>query len=398
MNERAPTDSQTRATQLPGSTSELHDSSEVAASQLSLESVTKDFGQHRAVDQITFEVQPSEYVTLLGPSGCGKTTTLSLIGGYITPTGGRIYLDGVDITHTRPQSRNIGFVFQNYALFPHMTVRQNISFGLQVRKWSRSDVAKRVDEMLELVELTRFAEYKPDALSGGMQQRVALGRALAIKPAVLLLDEPFAALDVQLRGEMQREVRRIQQELGVATVHVTHDQDEAMSMADRLIVMNNAKILQEGSPASVYNQPETRFVGEFLGRMNVIKVSPQSQEREPPVRQIALGPWIVDLGALMPEHELSRVSESISIGLRPEHVRIRRTSDIKDDDYASQGGDWVRARVSSVVFLGSREFIVLVVDGLEGQLLAETVGGILSLSTGDDVECAIDRSRLTILN
>jgi putative spermidine/putrescine transport system ATP-binding protein/putrescine transport system ATP-binding protein len=235
---------------------------------LSVAGLSKSFGRVVAVDDITFSVAQGQIVALLGPSGCGKTTTLRLVAGFETPDRGDIRIEGRPMRGLRPYERNIGLLFQSYALFPHMTVEQNIAFGLRHRGAGRAEVTRAVRTMLELVRLQGYEERRPDELSGGQQQRVALARALAVKPHIMLLDEPLSALDAKLRLELRFELKKILTDAGATTLVVTHDQDEAMSLADQVIVMNEGRILQQGPPTEIYARPRSRFVAEFVGRSN----------------------------------------------------------------------------------------------------------------------------------
>ncbi len=235
---------------------------------LRLVDVTKDFGTFKAVDDLTLTVPNGSFFALLGPSGCGKTTTLRMVAGLEEPTVGSVYIGDRDITHLRPYKRPVNTVFQSYALFPHMTIHENVAFGLKRR--GVKNVKDQVDEMLDLVELTDFATRKPTQLSGGQQQRVALARALINQPGVLLLDEPLGALDLKLRRQMQIELKRIQTEVETTFVHVTHDQEEAMTMADTIAVMNKGLIEQMGAPEELYENPRTTFVANFLGQSNLV--------------------------------------------------------------------------------------------------------------------------------
>jgi putative spermidine/putrescine transport system ATP-binding protein len=237
---------------------------------LELETLGKDFGAHRAVDGLTLAVEKGEFVSLLGPSGCGKTTTLQMIAGFVEPSGGAIRLDGSDLLAVKPARRGLGIVFQSYALFPHMTVAENVSFGLEMQGVARGERDKRVAETLRLVGLGDFAARFPRQLSGGQQQRVALARALVIRPLILLLDEPLSNLDAKLREEMQIELRQIQRTVGTTTILVTHDQSEAMALSDRIVVMNKGRAEQIGPPHEVYERPATPFVAHFLGRTNLL--------------------------------------------------------------------------------------------------------------------------------
>ena len=236
--------------------------------------VVKKFGEMVAVDHINLEVQAGEFFALLGPSGCGKTTTLRMIGGFEAPTSGLIELKGEDVTWLPPYKRHVNTVFQNYALFPHLTVYENVAFGLRRSRVADAEVKGRVTEMLNLVELPGFERRKPTQLSGGQAQRVALARALINRPAVLLLDEPLGALDLKLRKQMQVELKRIQQEVGITFIFVTHDQEEAMTMSDRIAVMNHGRYEQLADPASLYERPRTRFVAGFLGVSNLLATTP----------------------------------------------------------------------------------------------------------------------------
>ncbi len=247
-----------------------------AADSLRLESISKVFparggeGEVRAVDTVNLNILPGEFLTLLGPSGCGKTTTLRLIAGFETPSSGRILLDGKDITNQPPNKRDMAMVFQSYALFPHMTVFDNIAYGLHLRRLSRSEIRTKVVETLELMGLKGLGDRRPNELSGGQQQRVALARSLVMEPRVLLFDEPLSNLDAKLRVQMRSEIHRLQRRLRITSIYVTHDQIEAMALSDRIVVMNKGKIEQMGTPGEIYHTPATRFVADFIGRANFV--------------------------------------------------------------------------------------------------------------------------------
>jgi sulfate transport system ATP-binding protein len=238
--------------------------------RIEVQAISKRFGEFRALNDVTLEVPEGSLTALLGPSGSGKSTLLRIVAGLETPDAGVVLIDGSDVTAARPQERGIGFVFQHYAAFTHMSVRENIAFGLRIRKRPRPEVRERVDELLSLVGLTTWAEQRPAQLSGGQRQRMALARALAVEPRVLLLDEPFGALDANVRAELRRWLRRLHDEQGVTTVLVTHDQEEAMEVADTIAVMNDGAIEQVGSPREVYDRPATDFVMGFLGPVSLI--------------------------------------------------------------------------------------------------------------------------------
>ena len=239
---------------------------------LHLEGLEKAFDGSKILNGITLDVMPGEFVTLLGPSGCGKTTTLRIIAGLLTPDAGRVMLDGKDITDLAPEKRDVNTVFQNYALFPHMNVERNISYGLRVRGIKRPEWQKRVTEMLRLVQLEGYEKRMPGQLSGGQRQRVAIARAVVLNPRLLLLDEPLGALDLKLRQQMQQELKDIQKRLGIAFVYITHDQEEALNMSDRIAIMNGGRFEQIGSPEDIYEHPRTRFAAGFIGQTNLIEM------------------------------------------------------------------------------------------------------------------------------
>jgi len=249
------------------------DSSEAQPPDVELLGVTKRFGANAAVDDLDLAVRPGEFLSLLGPSGCGKTTTLRLIAGFERPDGGEVRIGGRDVSRVPPYRREVNTVFQSYALFPHLSVHDNVAYGLKQRGLSRSDRRTRAAEMLELVRLPGFGERKPRQLSGGQQQRVALARALVMQPRVLLLDEPLGALDLKVRKELQIELKRIQEEIGITFVYVTHDQEEALAMSDRVVVMNAGRIEQLGAPREIYDRPATEWVAGFIGDTNFIRLN-----------------------------------------------------------------------------------------------------------------------------
>ncbi len=285
-----------------------------ARGDLILTRVTKEYGDFKAVDDLSLTIPKGSFFALLGPSGCGKTTTLRMIAGLEEPTVGSIHLGETDITTTKPYQRPINTVFQNYALFPHLTIFENIAFGL--RRRGIKDVDVEVHKVLNLVELPHLAGRKPTQLSGGQQQRIALARAIVNKPALLLLDEPLGALDLKLRRQMQIELKWIQKEVGLTFVHVTHDQEEAMTMADTIAVMNEGQIEQMGSPADLYDNPETAFVANFLGQSNLIKGTITGNDGDS---------LVVDLYGQkisVPKNRSHAVDNSMYAGIRPEKFRI----------------------------------------------------------------------------
>ena len=285
-----------------------------ARGDLKLTNVTKTYGDFTAVNDLSLTIPEGSFFALLGPSGCGKTTTLRMIAGLEEPTNGTLHLGAQDITHLRPYQRPINTVFQNYALFPHLSIFENVAFGM--RRRGIKDVKSEVERVLKLVELPHLADRKPTSLSGGQQQRIALARAIVNKPALLLLDEPLGALDLKLRRQMQLELKRIQTEVGITFVHVTHDQEEAMTMADTVAVMNEGRIEQMGSPVQIYEHPRTAFVANFLGQSNLFEGTVAGVEKE----EIAVK--IHDSIIFVPINSTEIRSGRIVVGVRPEKVKI----------------------------------------------------------------------------
>jgi putative spermidine/putrescine transport system ATP-binding protein len=305
-----------------------------APAALRLAELTKIFGASRAVDRVSLSIEPGSMVALLGPSGCGKTTTLRMIAGLLQPNAGEIYLDGAPISRVPVHRRNIGMLFQNYALFPHMTVAQNIAFGLETRGMARTAIEERVADALQLVQLADYGERMPGQLSGGQQQRVALARAVVVEPALLLLDEPLGALDKSLRQSMQVELRALQRRLGITTVMVTHDQDEALTMSDRIVIMREGQIEQVGKPEEVYQRPTSRFTASFLGASNFFRGRVTAATGGSVTVAVPLGP-VLSLRADR------NVGSEVTIALRPEAVDIAPAE--------SGGGDELPNTTAAVV-------------------------------------------------
>jgi putative spermidine/putrescine transport system ATP-binding protein len=309
----------------------------MAETFLSIQGVQKTFGQTTVVKDFNLDVGRGEFVSFLGPSGCGKTTVLRMVAGFEEPTAGKIVIGGKDVTRLKPNQRNIGMVFQAYALFPNLTVAQNIGFGLKVAGVPKAEAGKRVAEMMEIIKLPQFGDRYPYQLSGGQQQRVALARALAPKPKVLLLDEPLSALDAKVRVSLRDEIRSIQRELGITTIFVTHDQEEALSISDRIVVMYGGKAEQVGTPFEIYNRPATKFVANFVGTLNVL---------EGTVSDAAAGTVRVNTQNVSLKGKLngSKTGDQLSLALRPETITLGR----QPGQDASLGGE-----ISEVHFLGS---------------------------------------------
>jgi putative spermidine/putrescine transport system ATP-binding protein len=307
---------------------------------LAVTGVSKMLGGRPIITNLDLQVRPGELVCLLGPSGCGKTTTLRMIGGFVQPDAGRILINGRDVTGSPPERRPTAMVFQNYALWPHMTVFKNIAFGLKLRKLPKAEITERVERVLELVNLTHHIHSHPARISGGEQQRVALARALVLEPQVLLLDEPLSNLDAKLRVKVRDDIREIQQRVGITTVFVTHDQDEAMSISDRIAVMNAGRIEQYADAQTLYALPRTKFVADFIGAMNILAGTPTTNQ------------VVLANGAAVPcEQPLQPSDEALEICVRPEDVRL------------SQDGSGPEAEVVREIPRGHYKEVVLDVAG-----------------------------------
>jgi spermidine/putrescine transport system ATP-binding protein len=339
---------------------------------LKLTNITKSFGDFTAVDDLTLSIPEGSFFALLGPSGCGKTTTLRMIAGLEEPTNGKIHIGATDITDTRPYQRPVNTVFQNYALFPHLSIAENVAFGL--RRRGIKNVKEEVEKVLKLVELPHLAERKPAQLSGGQQQRIALARAIVNKPALLLLDEPLGALDLKLRRQMQIELKWIQTQVGLTFVHVTHDQEEAMTMADTIAVMNEGRIEQMGTPEDLYESPRTAFVANFLGQSNLIRGTISGSDGENNVVEVH-GQKIA-----VPKSRTFSNSNNVLFGIRPEKIDI---------DFENEPGDGNILRggkVVDVAFVGvSTQYQVEMPWGQELMVFEQNDGTSPMLELGDQV-------------
>lgn len=306
-----------------------------------LRNVTKQFGEIAAVDDVSLEIRRGEFFSLLGPSGCGKTTTLRLVAGFEEPSVGKVLINGVDVSDKRPYERNVNTVFQNYALFPHLTVAGNIAFGLERKKTPKAQIPRMIEEALELVRLSGMGDRYPRQLSGGQQQRVALARALILRPEVLLLDEPLGALDLKLRKAMQLELKSLQERVGITFIYVTHDQEEALTMSDRIAVMSSGRLAQVGAPEEIYEFPRTRFVADFIGVSNFFAGRIMAVEPEK-IRVRTEGGLEVQL----PAEPGRAVGETLQFSVRPEKFRVEAP------EGSQEKGNVFPGRVTNRIYLG----------------------------------------------
>jgi len=349
---------------------------------ISVQGVTKRFGGVTAVDDVSFDIAPNEFFALLGPSGCGKTTLLRMLAGFETPNRGGIIIDGADMTDVAPNRRPVNMVFQSYAVFPHMSVFDNVAYGLRVARTSAAEVETRVGEALEMTQLGELTERKPDQLSGGQRQRVALARALVKRPKVLLLDEPLSALDAKLREAMQLELVRLQHSVGITFIIVTHDQNEALSMADRIAVMDDGRVQQVARPAELYEFPNCRFVADFIGKMNLFEgrvVDRRGAELAVEVRglgRIVAGP--------APGEDALEGGVEVGVAVRPEKVRLHR-------DAVPEGRVAARGRIAQVAYFGGASHVYLALDS--GQAISATLQNEArsadpAVNVGDEMWCS----------
>jgi len=343
---------------------------------ITLTSLTKEFGDSTAVNGIDLEIADGEFFSMLGPSGCGKTTTLRMIAGFEEPTSGRIELAGEDVTWASPKARNVNMVFQNYALFPHMDVWDNVEFGLKIKKLPKAEAKGRIERMVAAVRMEGFESRHPAQLSGGQQQRVALARALVNQPAALLLDEPLGALDLKLRKEMQLELKSIQQETGTTFVYVTHDQEEALTMSDRVAVMNGGNVEQVDDPRSLYEKPRSEFVADFIGTSNLLRLT--IDDRSGGVATSALGDGMkitcLDDGSTSPTR---------TITIRPEKIRLSLDGD------ALQGGSVVKGKIVENVYLGSMTQLIVEIQTGERLIVHELNDDVAERHTDPGTEVTL---------
>jgi len=356
----------------------------MAGGEVVLVDLVKRFGDVTAVDGIDLNMPPGEFFSLLGPSGCGKTTTLRLIAGFERPDEGQILLDGVDMAQTPPHKRNVNTVFQNYALFPHLSVADNVGFGLRYKNVTKQEARKKIADALELVRLSGFERRRPSQLSGGQQQRVALARALILNPAVLLLDEPLGALDAKLRKALQIELKALQEEVGITFIYVTHDQEEALTMSDRLAVMSNGRVEQVGTPSEVYEEPTTTYVADFLGVSNLMDARAEGADAQGRAR-LRLGEF--QLSAARGDTD---ALGDVRVVIRPERVGL--------EDAGATGENRVPGMVERVVYVGSTmQVIVHLAPGQTLQAWIPNRGDGLPYAQGHPVAVHLPSDALRVL-
>ena len=378
---------------------------------IDIKNVSKRFGEKTALNNINLYVRKGEFMTILGPSGCGKTTTLRIIAGLEQPDAGSVWLDGREVTGLEPNQRDVNTVFQNYALFPHMNVAENIGYGLKLKKVPKSEIRKKVSQMLELVQLEGYERRKPSELSGGQKQRVAIARALVNNPKVLLLDEPLGALDLQLRRAMQIELKHLQKKLGITFIYITHDQEEAINMSDRIAVMRDGRIEQIGTPDEIYNHPKTSYVATFVGNANILHGVAESIQGENAIVKIGNDRVIVKLETSQQDTEDTRAKqylaagEKVTLAVRSENILLQETAVIGDtgtdhrdavDISVSGGGldahnknsiSGLQATVTEKNFAGGQLRVTLKLsDGT--QLIASRYGIDASVAEGQIVRCS----------
>ncbi len=340
-----------------------------------LQGLRKAYGDTVAVRDVTLSVNPGEFITLLGPSGSGKSTTLMMIAGFVVPSEGEIYIDGRPVARIPPESRELGMVFQSYALFPHMTIAENIAFPLKMRRWPRHEIGRKVAAALEMVKLPGYEQRSPRQLSGGQQQRIALARAIVFEPRVLLMDEPLGSLDKKLRDHMQAEIKRIQQQLNMTVIYVTHDQEEALTMSDRIVVMHEGCIQQVGTPTALYDEPANAFVADFIGEANFVSgmVSAVDASGMISVRHRS-GQVFRAVG-----HRAVECGKEVVVSIRPERLAVVTGTDV-DPDY----NNW-KGRVAQVIFAGDATKYKIVLDDMTLTVKAQHPDPESGARVGDDV-------------
>lgn len=325
----------------------------------------KQFGTNVVLNGIDLEVKQGELLTLLGPSGCGKSTTLNLIAGFLDADRGEVHIKGNNVTKVPPYKRDLGMVFQTYSLFPHMTVYENLSFGLKLRKVGKSEQEKKISQALELVKMSGLENRYPRELSGGQRQRVAISRALVVEPELLLLDEPLSNLDAKLRHELRAEIKRLQKEIGVTTIFVTHDQEEALSMSDRVVVMNAGKIEQISTPTDIYNHPKTEFVFQFIGKSNCFEGNVSAVDQRKITVKLGSDFAHVDAGNIMGDDGDLKPGDAVRIYIRPEKMEIISA----DGTSSSPPLDFHRAQISQINYLGTSWEVHVLLQGKSIQVL-----------------------------
>ncbi len=364
-------------------------STDAARPMVELREITKRFGSFVAAQDVNLNIQAGEFLTLLGPSGCGKTTLLRMISGFEIPTEGTVWLDGKDVTHLPPYRRDVNQVFQSYALFPHLTVEENIAFGLKMKKTPKEQMGERVKRGIDLVSLGGFEKRKPSELSGGQRQRVALARAIVCEPKVLLLDEPLSALDAKLRHKMQIELKRLQQKLGITFVFVTHDQEEALTMSDRIAVVNKGRVEQLGAVGDIYHRPRTTFVANFIGEANILPATVQSRQGQ--LVMVLLDgklPLVIDDDGIAPD------AETLLLSIRPEKIHLQKMPFV-----GASTDNVFQATISEEIFKGATDDLTISTEtGIELTVCAANESAHEeNFGKGDKVWCRLHLNDIVVV-